>query len=361
MVSEPESSAELTQEFGPEIAQKFGTELAQGFSRDEQDEPFGPLTQLIGLFSNSQGIHAVKLPGINAIALPDGTPQHEPLGIAFKANTYNEVNLNFRPIGGPVRNRAVSAFQTVHALAYQQVISQLEGPLPSGIQHVEDGLWMWAPEPTPVADLPPGTDLTNLPPASMEGPIVARSASVPHGNSFLCWGRFNPTMHVTMGQPPHIPDTDFTPQVTNPPSDLENFINTNYNSPIIPGMPEVTPAHINRALIDVVQAQLDAGYKFKKVITLIVNTNNPTVPPPPHPGGVSNIDFILKNANFTGISTTFWIETVQPPDSQEPPFVQLQYSQNTSLTFAPQNDPEFKVTFPHPDANTLLRQDRVAF
>lgn len=291
-------------------------------------EDFGPLTELIGLWSS---VH-----GINTIALPDGTnpgggDPPMPPGITFKANTYNEMVLRFGPLGGPVPNRAVPQAQTIHALEYEQRISQIAGPPPCGLQHVEDGLWMWT--------VPQNT--------------VARSTSVPHGNAFLCWGKAT----VTEGQPPAIPDPDFTPDVgSNPPPELANFL-TNWSSPItLHGVPTgLTPAHLNRALISVVEEQVASGHTFGQVVTLDVSTINPA----PHPGGISNIEFILDNANATAVSSTFWIETVIPPSG--PPFRQLQYSQTINLTFASNaNDPGHgPIIWPHVDVNTLLRQERV--
>ncbi|MEO7194446.1 MAG: heme-binding protein [Pseudonocardiaceae bacterium] len=348
----PQTDQELVQQFGPETVQRVGPELRQGFG-NEDNEPFGPITDLIGLFSSSQGVHGVNLPGINAIALPDGTAP-APLRIAFKTNTYNELSLEFRPIpGGPVRNRAVPTNQFVHALAYRQLISQIEGDPPAGFQHFEDGIWQWTPDIADPMDAAKGS--------------IARLTSVPHGNSFLCWGAHasidsNPPRE----DPVNIPDTDFTPQLApDAPQELKEFVRNSYTTPIL--QTGVTPAHANQALIRVVRNQVEQGYTFENVVTLMVDTNNPTVPPPPHPGGVANIDFILNNANFTGISTTFWIETIKPPldrtvqpPFQAPPFVQLQYTQNISLNFAPANQPEQRITFPHVDVNTLLRQDRQA-
>ncbi|MGH9071765.1 MAG: heme-binding protein [Acidimicrobiales bacterium] len=285
-------------------------------------EDFGPLANLIGLWS---GHH-----GINTIALPDGTVHGGgdppvPAGIAFKANTYNEMVLQFKELGGPVPNRAVPDAQRVHALEYEQRISQVEGPAPTGLQHVENGLWMWT-EPQH---------------------SVARSTSVPHGNAFLCWGGVT----VTHDERPDIPDPDFTPDVgPHPSAELQNFL-VQWSEPIsFPGPPPVntgvTPAHLNQALIHMVDEQLASGHTFLEVVKLEVSTVNSA---PPHPGGVANTAFILENGNATAVQSTFWIEKVRARHGRE--FLQLQYSQNISLTFD-------GIIWPHVDVNTLVKHVR---
>ena len=67
-------------------------------------------------------------------------------------------------------------------------------------------------------------------------------------------------------------------------------------------------------------------------------------------GGISNIPFLLDNAKAVKFEATFWIETVEQPNSVEfPTFMHLQYSQTVMLEFG-------EIIWPHISVATLIKQ-----
>jgi len=58
-------------------------------------------------------------------------------------------------------------------------------------------------------------------------------------------------------------------------------------------------------------------------------------------GGISNIPFVIKNANANSFTAIFWIETVKNKDGSQ--FLQLQYSQTLILNFGGLNWPHISV------------------
>lgn len=96
----------------------------------------------------------------------------------------------------------------------------------------------------------------------------------------------------------------------------------------------------NQALVDVLQyQQQQLELKVVETINLKVSTNDA--------GGITNIPFIVKNANATHMDAIFWIETVQRPDGSQ--FMQLQYTQTVLLVFE-------EIVWPHVSVATLLKR-----
>ncbi len=70
-------------------------------------------------------------------------------------------------------------------------------------------------------------------------------------------------------------------------------------------------------------------------------------------GGISNIPFVVSQANATRVTATFRVQKVQTPDRTE--FV-LQYAQRVLLEFFPRADGQpGKIQWPHISVNTMIR------
>jgi hypothetical protein len=113
--------------------------------------------------------------GFNLIARPD---------FQGNANLYLQLNqtredLKFDPIGSAIPNRGFGQEDIqLFGLTYLQKISDLSN---GGALHIEPGIWVTQPP-------------TNFPPetAPPPGQIVARMASIPHGNAMLALGTAEP-------------------------------------------------------------------------------------------------------------------------------------------------------------------------
>lgn len=95
-----------------------------------------------------------------------------------------------------------------------------------------------------------------------------------------------------------------------------------------------------------------AEQHITKTVTLQVSTKKA--------GGVTNIPFIVKNANAASLTSTFWIETVVDKDTGAE-FQQLQYTQTIDLEFPPSDradptKPEPMIVWPHISVATLVKQ-----
>lgn len=113
--------------------------------------------------------------GFNLIARPDGQGN---------ANTYLQLNqtretLEIDPIGSSIPNRGFGQNDIeLFGLTYLEKISDL---FTGGALHIEPGIWVTQPATT----YPPET-------APPKAQIVARMASIPHGNSLLAQGIAEP-------------------------------------------------------------------------------------------------------------------------------------------------------------------------
>ncbi len=129
-------------------------------------EPLGLLGALAGTWKGH---------GFNLIARPDF---HDNTDLYLQLNHTRET-LTFTPIGGPVPNRGFGQDDIeLFGLTYLQQISDadLDGAL-----HIEPGIWVRQPN-------------TTFPPESVPNPqqLVARMATIPHGNSVLAEGIAEP-------------------------------------------------------------------------------------------------------------------------------------------------------------------------
>jgi hypothetical protein len=130
-------------------------------------------TDNLGLLADLAGTWRGK--GLNLIARPDF---HDKTDLYLQLNQTRET-LTFEPIGSPVPNRGFGMDDNqLIGLTYLQKITDAGF---DGALHIEPGIWVMQPSTTfPVESVPPPAQL------------VARMATIPHGNSVLAAGIAEP-------------------------------------------------------------------------------------------------------------------------------------------------------------------------
>lgn len=295
-------------------------------------ELLGPLQLLPGIWKNAGGLEGR---GWNSIALPFETRPDSSLDYRLLLNQYNET-LVFDLVDEGVPNRGldslgVQADQTLIALDYQQVIDQIatadfpestvRGPTspPKNTIHHEPGLWL------------------NMFDQTSDGFDIARLATVPHGNAVLALGKSVPPSDG----PPDIPALSGLPLKA--PTDLghpylapyEHF----HDNPFRGIFDPVHPAELLKKAND--------GVDIRRTTTLTVDTEAMT-------GGISNIPFIVKQANASAMKSTFWIQELTETGADGHPKLRLQYLQVVMLDFDPRTSGlPGRIRWPHVSINTM--------
>lgn len=275
-------------------------------------ERLGPLQDLPGYW---EGV------GFSLIARPNFSGGN-PNKIFLQLNLLRET-LEFSVIGSPVFNRGSQQGDiTIYGLNYMHRVTDATtgGPL-----HNEPGQFLYIP----------ATD------APKSDASIARQGSIPHGNAFCAVGFSE--IAVFQGLP-DIPPANTIPfkigdappaaGSKNPYCEFDLSKPNPFRTDNLP--PEITQALVNdpnQMLRDALQ-----GQNLKKIVRLITTT-------PPN-GGISNIPFIVTNADTVSLESVFAIETVQSPNGDY--YLQLQYSQTALLNFN-------GFSFPHVTVGTLVK------
>jgi len=301
------------------------------------DEDLGPLSQLPGTWRNVPNLQGH---GWNMIALPyaDG-----PLHYRLLMNQYNET-LTFSTVSDAVPNRGLQMTgceygkdakvlpgnqgdQFLAALDYTQNIVQIAADdFPrSGLAgnkcdviHHEPGLWL---------------HMINHETNCLD---IARSASIPHGDSVLALGRSEQCQSGAQ-----IPKVSGLPQgVTSDLSHPYLAPYAHFHHNLFEGL--FDPVSPNDLLIEA-NKDLD----IVKTTVLDVDTSRET-------GGIHNIPFIVKQANASAMKSTFWIQELADKDINGDAVLRLQYSQVILLDFFPRGDGSpGLIRWPHVSINTL--------
>lgn len=304
------------------------------------DEDLGPLQQLPGTWSNLPGLPGR---GWNAIALPfapcGGGPNYRLL-----VNQYNET-LKFTLVDKAVPNRGIArddgstynADQFVVTLDYEQMIAQIAADdFPrSGLAgdpglaiHHEAGLFL---------------HLLNR---TTEGLDIARLASIPHGDSVLGLG----SSEVLSGGP-SVPVVDGLP--LGGPTDLASpylapyahFDADPFKGVVAdPGFAGFNPIRPHELLV-----AANSEVHITRTIQLEFDTAIAT-------GGISNVPFVVKQANAAAMKSVFWIQELDECDDHGEPRLRLQYLQVVLLDFFPRGDGfPGRIRWPHVSINTMER------
>jgi hypothetical protein len=260
----------------------------------------GPLTDLPGTWVGA---------GFNVVWLPvhGGHPNFR-----LKINSTSEI-LTIAKIGGNIPNRgSIQPDLNFLGLHYLQQVSD---EVTHGQLHIEPGLWLNLP-PTPAN---PNPNVS----------VVARLATIPHGNALLAQGSTFQTVK------PAFALEDTTPGPTAPPQASGMLLGA-----VLPrGVPWGSAQNPNLVLEAAISKQT-----ITKTVVIQIATDFVTVPPS---GGISNIAFVESNANATRMSATFWIESVRQRDGSLT--LQLQYTQRVILSFN-------GIDWPHVSVATLVQQ-----
>lgn len=304
------------------------------------DPELGPLTDLPGKWV-SQGR------GWNMIALPFAAAGAAPFRLLL--NQYDE-ELEFTLVDKAVPNRGITGGnpsaekdQLVVTLDYQQSVRQVasvDAPVsgkagdPGLAIHHEPGLWLY---------------MTNHVDNDID---VGRLATVPHGNSVLALGTSDllesPDTSTLIpdvsGLPVGIANTDI--------NDANNrylapykifhdapFMGTAAGAPGFPGFDPVAPNGLLKLAL--------VGVDVKQTTVLHVDTATQS-------GGISNIPFVVAQADARRMVSTFWIHELRETDAQGKPRYLMQYLQDVSLDFLPRTDgTPGLIRWPHISINTL--------
>lgn len=173
---------------------------------------------------------------------------------------------------------------------------------------------------------------------------IARSGTIPHGDSVLILGK---PPFVEHGRPQ-------IPNISSIPPDTGNATPLGYLDPYNIPRDGINVVNPNATLIHELDVQADQGFEINKTTTMILDST--------HNGSVSNIPYIVKHANATRMQAVFWLEKVTNKQTGQQ-FDQLQYTQIIDLVFHRKftkdaNDPAATelITWPHITINTMIKQ-----
>jgi hypothetical protein len=246
--------------------------------------------------------------GFEIIAVPAVAKHEESEIFRLIVRPYIEI-ITFIPIGAPVPDRGYPDDLFITGVHYDMRITDAETNQPL---HLETGMWFYMP----------GQPQT-----------IARSATVPHGNSLLALGNWQ-----TVSGPPEIPNLSVIPKV-------DESKKRGYTDPYLrlPAPATFAASNVTKLLQDAIAKQ-----KITETVQLDISTANG--------GGILNIPFVTANANATAFACTYWIETVEDATTGNT-YQQLQYSQQTDLKFIKNFDGSGElIMWPHVNMNTLLKQ-----
>ena len=110
----------------------------------------------------------------------------------------------------------------------------------------------------------------------------------------------------------------------------------------VPGFPGFDPVAPNGLLKLALQ-----GVQVKRTTVLAVDTAIQT-------GGISNIPFVVQQAETQRMVSTFWIHELCEDDAKGKPKYLMQYLQDVALDFFPRTDGQpGLIRWPHISINTL--------
>jgi hypothetical protein len=304
------------------------------------DDDLGPLKLLPGTWKNLPDMAGR---GWNMIALPFSSAPDSQIDYRLLVNQFNE-ELKFTLVDKAVPNRgieegtpATNTDQLVVTLDYEQMITQIAADdrpssglagAPNLAIHHEPGLWL---------------HMTNFTTGGLD---IARLATIPHGDSALGLGK----SEIFSG-PPTIPPVNGLPigvlqdLAANPYlGPYKEFNDTPFPGNVTaPGFPGFNPVEPHLLLTGGVPGTV------ARTTRLEVNTTVET-------GGISNIPFIVKQANATEMTSTFWIQELEETDASGGPIVILQYLQVVLLDFFPRRDgQDGLIRWPHVSINTMKK------
>lgn len=282
---------------------------------------FGELQGLIGTWKGVKGWSLISVPALGLT------------GFKLIVQNYTEI-LTFKAVEAPVENKGGDINQNIGALEYEQRIHDFDT---KELIHVENGMFLYM------------NDIIVSPDETIEPPFrVARSGTIPHGNSILLLG----SVEQTQGAP------EFSEISSLPSAQDQQGAPEDFFSQFVSEQDRLTVQDIvikEPSKIFNVYNPNDNLVRDNKGLE-VVNTTH-VVLDSRNAGSVDNIPFIKTHANATSARSDFWLQTVKLPMSGKN-FQQLQYSQNVGITFHKRfdNKPGL-ITWPHITINTLVKVD----
>ena len=297
------------------------------------DPALGDLTQLPGVWSN---VPAFQGHGWNMVALPFMQPGNTVTPVKpgqvgpfrLLLNQFNET-LTFTNVDKGVPNRGAAL---VNALDADQHLAALQY-----IQHVVQLAAADSPETNDTPDTPKGSAAIHHEPGLFlhlfsqtgRGPDIARLATIPHGDAVLAMG-----FGVKTDGPPDFENVgDFSPLPFGVDADVANnpylapylkFKQTPFkgsiSAPSFPGFDPTNPLALLKGAIPRIEV--------KNTTTLTLDTTMTT-------GGISNIPFVVRQANSVSMRSIFWIQELKSPGPGGKPQFAIQYAQRVLLAFFP--------------------------
>lgn len=301
-----------------------------------------PQADLNQLWKDLQG-DWVGVAGWNLIAVPsEGFPVNGSGNFDLLVAPYSE-HFMIKNAGAPARNRGGLEDQFVSALEYhQRVMDKKTGEL----LHIETGMFL------DLVKITSNDGGEHIPPEFS----IARSGTIPHGNSILMLGN---TEQTGAGKLPKFdifnasaPDNKLSmPQNT--------FSLTNYTLPYVnnekdinPKLPDFITKSPDATLKQLLDNQLADGHKLLSTSTMILDTDNVA-----KNAGILNIPFINNHTQTPRMRAAFWLEKMEDKDGNQ--FDQLQYIQVIDLLFQQGKNPDEHgghILWPHVTINTMVKQ-----
>jgi hypothetical protein len=284
---------------------------------------FGELEGLIGTWKGVKGWSLIAVPARGATK--------EVSSFELIVQNYTEI-LTFKAVDTPVENEGGEVTQFVGAIEYEQVIHDFDT---KELIHIENGMFMYL------------DNIVSDSGTAVNAPYpIARSGTIPHGNSILELGPVTKKEGV-----PTIKDISSSPSPEDREGAPEDFF-AQYDSEL--ERLTVTDIVINEdsMIFNVLNPndnliRDNKGLEFLNTIHIELDSENS--------GTVGNIPFLQKHATATKATSDFWLSTVKLPMSGKN-FQQLQYSQTIDIEFLQKfNGEEGLIKWPHITINTLTK------
>jgi len=295
--------------------------------------------QLPGEWGN---VNNLRGRGWNMIALPFATEPESQLNYRLMINQYNET-LKFSLVDKGVPNRgiegsnpSIESDQFVVALDYEQTIAQIDAAdFPESGKAGEENLTIHHE---------PGL-LLHMTNNSTNDFDLARLATIPHGNSVLAMGKsqpasngvvpINPENGLPIGGPPDIDHPYLSP--------YKHF----QHNPFKGKVTDVEFQGFDPTMPHLLLEAANMGLEVNKTTVLEVDSTVETA-------GISNIPFVVAQAESSEMKSTFWIQELKDRDEDNKPKLRLQYMQVVMLDFFPRRDGEpGRIRWPHISINTM--------
>ncbi|MGO4291259.1 heme-binding protein [Chitinophaga sp. RAB17] len=305
-----------------------------------QQPTLGPLVNLQGDWTGR---------GLNVMSLPNNFKANPDNPFRVKINSLIE-DTQFSPISAPIPNRGNTQEDIFFlGLTYLQKVSDEETL--EGI-HIEPGIFLFLPANS-----------------EQKEETIVRMATIPHGDSVMAQGSF-----FTSPGAPVFAKADPTPFTLDKNGKRVNITDANYlkafaQATAPPRIPKNALSDPNLVLQQFNDNLIASRQKIVSTTVFQVNASPiggiadaPGFSPTPgiNNGGITNIPFVVKNADANSMSAIFWINTVENEDKSQ--FLVLQYSQTVILRFSVPEDPQqpngemVDIMWPHITVANLIKR-----